>query len=290
MLAAVLALLSLILAGAACARGGWWWAGALGGALAALAASPSFFIVTKAASRLAMPPGLLWAAQLVALGVGLRLGARWVPWLAGFLVLYSVAGNVWLGSALLRALEAPFAAKATPTEPLDALWVLGGATTLGPNGEPRVGTAGDRVVTAARLYHTGRARLLLASGTSVAGIQQAERRDLGAETLAIWTELGVPGPAMQALDGPRNTLEEMQALQRWQAEHPHLRLGVLSSAWHLRRVMRHAERLGVRVVPVPADFRGERPAFGLVGLIPSSAGFDRVRVAAREWLGAAVGR
>jgi uncharacterized SAM-binding protein YcdF (DUF218 family) len=289
MLALCLTLAALTAALIVAPRPPIWWLLPVALGAGALLSTPSLFILQKVVSRLAMPPGLLWLALLVGLAVAFHhaAGYRWA--LLGFTVIYTLAGNVWIGSTLLHRLEAQV--QYAPLEvPLDALWVLGGGTSLRPDGSPQLGPAGDRVTSAARLYHQGKVKRLLASGTSVAGIQQAHARDLGAETATIWRELGVPAAAIQTVPGPRNTLEELAALSALVQTHRWARVGLLTSAWHLPRALRHAHRHQLVVIPVGSDFRGERPSFGVVGLIPSSPGFDRVRVALREQLGAAMGR
>lgn len=249
------------------------------------------FITGKAIGLVLMPAGLLWTLGIL---VGLRLLAkrrfRAAIGVFGVWALYSLTGNVWIGGALLNGLEAPYRADPVLAAPLDVLIVLGGGTHVRPDGEVQVAPAGDRIVRAARLYHAGRTRRLLASGTSVAGIHQARSRDLGAEARALWESMGVPREAIITLPGPRNTREEMRAAAAWLAHRPDWRVGLLTSAWHLRRTMRQAERAGLDAVPFASDFRGGEMIANIGGLVPSGHGFYRVRLAAWEYLGAAVGR
>lgn len=278
---------------AALSRPGWpraaWLVPILCGACAVALAGG--FVTAKAVGLLLMPAGLLWIAGF---GVTLRLLAlrrrRAALGSLALWLLYSLNGNLWLGGALLQRLEAPFRADPTLAAPLDVLIVLGGGTDLRPDGDVQVAPAGDRIVRAARLYHLGRARRLLASGTSVAGIHQANARDLGAEARALWIDLGVPPEAIVTLPGPRNTREEVRAAAQWLAGRGHRRVGLLTSAWHLRRALRLAHREGLDPLPFASDFRGGEMYANLAGLVPSGHGFYRVRLAAWEYLGAAVGR
>lgn len=247
------------------------------------------FVGQKAIARLAMPAGALWLLGYAGVLALLSAGhARAAVGAGGLWLLYSLAGNLWLGGVLLRHLEAPFTA--APTGHFDAALVLGGGTALRPDGAPQLGPAGDRLRVAARLFRAGQVDRLVTCGTSVAGIQQAEERDLAEETAALWAEWGVPEAAIVRVPGPRNTREEIAALRALVAEHGWQRVAVITSAWHLPRALALARAAGLDVVPVGADFRGEAPVAGVFGLIPSANGLYRVQTAAWELLGRATGR
>lgn len=263
-----------------------------GGLFIAALVADGGFVGEKAIARLIMPTGLLWLAGY--LGV-VRLaadGRRGAALVAGVLWLgFTAAGNLWVGGVLLRALEAPFRVDPVATEaPLDAVLLLGGGTAVRPDGEPQLGPAGDRVRVAARLQRQGRTRFLITSGTSVAGLQQAEARDLAQETRTLWLEMGVPAAAIITLPGPRNTREEIAALQALAVERGWRHVGLVTSAWHLPRALALGHAAGMTLVPFGADFRGEDPVAGFFGLIPSANGFYRVQTAAWEYLGRTLGR
>lgn len=298
MIAVLLAVCALACAclAAMFARPGWmralWCLPILLG-LGAAAVSGSF-ITKKAIGLACMPTGLLWIAGFVTLLV-LLAQARFGPagLVFGLWLLFSLAGNVWVGGALLNQLEAPYAVDPAFDPPLDVLVVLGGGTTLRPDGAVQAGPSGDRIMRAARLYHAGKVKRLLASGTSVGGITQATPRDLGDEARQLWVSLGVPTAAIITLPGPRNTAEEMQIVRDWLAtdplpDRPTPRVGVLTSAWHLRRTLMQARHVGLDAVPVASDFRGGRAVPNLMGLVPSGHGFYRTRLAVWEYLGGLV--
>ena len=192
------------------ARTGWaraLWCLPILLAMAAALVSGSF-IVKKAIALTCMPSGLLWMAGFAAV-IWLLAQSRYgaAAWVFGAWLLFSLAGNVWIGGALLNRLEAPFAADPAFDPPLDLLIVLGGGTTIRPDGDVQAGPSGDRIMRAARLFHAGKVKRLLASGTSVGGIDQIAPRDLGDEARRLWAELGVPSAAVITLPGPRNTAE-----------------------------------------------------------------------------------
>lgn len=257
------------------------------------------FIVKKTIGLACMPTGLLWITGFATLLWLLAHGRHGPAGLVfGLWLLFSLAGNIWVGGALLNQLEAPYAVDPSFEPPLDLLIVLGGGTTLRPDGEIQAGPSGDRIVRAARLFNAGKVRRLLASGTSVGGITQAKPRDLGDEARQIWVGLGVPDAAIITLPGPRNTAEEMAVARAWLTDQSLAdsaltegalpRVGVLTSAWHLRRTLMQARHAGLDMIPVASDFRGGRAVPNLMGLVPSGHGFYRTRLAVWEYLGGLV--
>jgi uncharacterized SAM-binding protein YcdF (DUF218 family) len=173
-------------------------------------------------------------------------------------------------------------------EPFDAVFVLGGGTDLDPWGRPILATAGDRVITAAELWHKGKARFLVAGGTGrdlVAGT-----RDLGQETRAIWLALGIPDTAIVVVDTPcLNTRQEIAAYRTLQDRRGWGRLALVSSASHLPRALRLASKAGLAFTPVGAEWLGRRHPFQIQRLVPQGEGFHWTSRALWEHLGGWLG-
>jgi uncharacterized SAM-binding protein YcdF (DUF218 family) len=256
----------------------------------AAAASPSLALDAKILGRLAMPAGLVFLALWLTTIVHAHQRAL-RPALASALTLlaYMAAGNVWLGASLVAPLEAPYV-HANPLDepPFDAVFVLGGGTSIDPQGRVYLTRAGDRLALGARLYHTGRTPLLVASGSSPPGTENP--RNAAAESALVWTQLGVDPDAILTLPGPTNTSEELRAYADLIRERGWTRVGLVSSAWHLPRVMRNAQRVGLDVTPLAADRRGIATWSGFESLVPTGSGFDLVHRAAWERVGVLVGR
>lgn len=251
----------------------------------------SLFDFVKALGVLAMPVGLLWA---ILLGVACLLLRR-RQWLAGALVLavwglYGAAGNFYVGSALMASLERAIPPVETGrVQPFDAVFVLGGGTELDPTGRPILENAGDRVLAAARLWHAGKARFLVASGSGEDAVTGP--RDLGQETRAIWLSLGIPDGAIVVVDGPcLNTRQEIAAYGKLQDRRQWKRMALVSSAAHLPRALRLASRAGLSFTPVGADWRGRRHAFQVQRLVPQGEGFLLTSRACWEYLGQWLGK
>lgn len=286
---------------------GLWWLGAppaaprrrrLGGAaltvgLLALTwlSLPHPAMLEKLATRLALPAGALWLAGYLVVAACLRSGHRRAAAaaLGGWLV-YTAGGSMWLGGALMAGLERGVPTVAAATGPLDALAVLGGGTERGPDGAAHLSASGDRLRVAAAAWHRRLAPVVVVGGTSIAGLDQRDARDLGAESRGLLADMGVPPAAVESLPGAHNTATEIAALAARAREAGWTRVGLVTSAWHMPRALRLARGAGLPAVPIGADFRGRLAPPNAVGLVPSGSGFYHTQIALKEHLAGLVGR
>lgn len=295
-LAAACALLGLILVADLRGQGRgrpWLWGLPILLGAASLLGSASGFVLSKWAGHMAMPTGLLWMAMLALAIWWLRRGVRRQGyWLVAVWLAYSVVGNNYVGASIMHWLEVDYydISSLTDEDPLDAVLVLGGGTNRTPWGEPQLGPTGDRLLRGARVYLRGQARTLITSGVSVAGLETGGERSLMKETRAIWRDLGIPDADILDLARAKNTKEEIAALADRMRAEGWTRVGLITSAWHLRRAMKQAARHGITLVPIPADIRGSLPPLQPRVLIPSGFGFRTNTRACWELLGALVGR
>lgn len=254
----------------------------------ALVSLPNFYIFEKLIGRLIMPTGILWTSLLLLIFWSIYRNNRKLQAIFGSLfVAYSLVGNLLLGGYLISLLERDFQVMVLDSEPFDAVLVLGGGAT-GSAEFAQVNDAGDRVVLGARMYHAKLTPLLLTSGSSIPGLGHFV--DVSVATTTIWTGLGVPESAIMRIPNPKNTREEIIALATLKEEHKWERVGLITSAWHMRRAMKLAERTGVDVHPLPADFRTRLAWDGILSIVPDAYGFMLVQRACWEFLGAATGR
>lgn len=270
----------------------WWWLIVilvLGAVVGAVLLLPERLILHKIIALLLMPAGLLWLASwIVFLFVRMPRAARMMLFCA--IILFTLAGNTWLGNILKWSLERPYVVHDPRSlEPFDAILVLGGGTGIGANERPQLSDSGDRVFLAAQLYLAQKTDILITSGQNITGNTDAAL-SLSAQTAALWTSIGIPPQGIMQLTEPRNTSEEMIAFQRLQREHGWQRIGLISSAWHLRRAMALAQKQGLHLIPLAADSRGGMPQWHAHELVPQGQGFLSVQRALWEYLGAAVGR
>lgn len=246
----------------------------------------------KTLGLLVMPAGLVWLLLMLACVLCLRRRqGRLALLLLVTVVFYGLAGNINVGAALMARLEAKVpAVDLAALEPFDAVCVLGGAIGgKDPRGRPQLTLAGDRIYLAARLWHEGKARLLVASG--VTGSERTWILNGGADTRSLWRGLGVPDSAILVVAEPCwVTRDEIAAYRRLQIRLGWKRTALLSSASHLPRALALAQKAGLEVTPVGADWRGYPPAFELQSLVPQMEGFMDVQRACWEFLGRFVGR
>jgi uncharacterized SAM-binding protein YcdF (DUF218 family) len=252
--------------------------------------SPGEFELRKFAGLCLMPAGLVWLGLLAfARVLAARAERPFAIAAAALWFLYTLAGNAWLGSAALERLQRGYGT----LDPFgqgsfDAVVVLGGGVDVSDDGEPTLTAAGGRAVLAARLYHTGRTRLLAATGPFVL-LADGTVTSAAAATATIWSQLGVPWDAIVPLEGPRTTTDEVLALKRATTDRSWKRVGLLTSPWHLRRAMGLCRRYGVEATPLPAD-AVRMPGPQLRWVVPQEIGFQRVQTACWELLGAIAGR
>ena len=254
--------------------------------LAAAWAAPAYDL-RKLLGSLVMPLGLVWlgllGAGLWSLGRKRRRGAALLLAACGFVWL---VGNPWFATGWVRWLEAPFRQRPSPpSEPLDAIVVLGGGSSLRPWGEPQLSPAGDRIATAARFHRRGWARHLVCTGS-------AHRSEARGElpSAALLRELGVPDTALVQIRQADSTSDEIRQLAGLVRERGWQRVGLVTSAWHMRRALGLAERESLALVPLPADFQGGTGPVAVQDVVPSAAAAWKLRLAAWEVVGMTVGR
>ena len=193
----------------------------------------------------------------------------------------------WLGNSVEQQYP-PASLAAMPRA--QAIVVLGGAVAppSGSNAEIDLGAAADRVWYAARLFHAGKAPLLLLSGGS------DPERDAFSEARAMalfLADLGVPGQAMLLEDRSRNTRENATFSAALLKTRGIERILLVTSALHMPRAVALFKAQGLQVVPAPTDFEANRaPPPGMLAWLPEALALDASARAIKEIVGRAVGR
>ena len=293
LLSVVVAIVSIrILYSLRTARCSTWWRVACVGPVLALAGTvallPPWSLLQRTIGLLVMPAGLLWCALIVVAWQSWRIPRlRWVA--LGALCLYTLAANTYVASALHSWLSADYRhTDPLSAGPFDAVFVLGGGSDLTPDGRPQLGRAGDRIAVGAALYHRGATRILVCSGQGHPGMTR--KRDLTEETTILWTHMGVPQEAIVRIPEPRNTGQEIVAYKKLIQERGWRRVGLISSARHLPRVMQQCRKHGLDVQPLPAQVQGAMIPLSLPHLVPRAGAFLSTNTAAWEIVGVLAGR
>jgi uncharacterized SAM-binding protein YcdF (DUF218 family) len=134
-----------------------------------------------------------------------------------------------------------------------AIVVLGGAIAPAQAGhnEPNLGAGVDRVWYAARLYHAGKAPLLLLSGGSDPTISMTSE----AEAMRLLLrDLGVPDTAMLLESRSRTTEENARFSGALLRQRGITTVLLVTSALHMKRAFRHWDAEGLQVQPAATDY------------------------------------
>lgn len=289
----------------------------------AVAVLVSVFVVGTAATEgvstsqrvltdLAMPIGVIWLLAFGAAVYQFRCGNRQ----AGY-SLATAFMAIWLlfsapfSNALIGLIEYPLAtispiADEAPDYP--AVIVLGGGAGRNYAGHTELGSAGERIAMAAKLWHSGKAERIICTGTEKPsptpifdrgdGLENSV--EFGADDPAevgrdLLVALGVPAERVFRCGG-QNTTVEMQHLA---AQLPTLGIdsadprpvGLITSAFHLPRAIRLAKTSGLEFVPIPAgSYAGGKNTRGIGVLVPTVGAGENVARVAKEVLARLIGR
>ena len=248
----------------------------------------------KIATALAQPCGVLWYVFLCTAIICLRHAERKTAMLTTFgFVMYTAMGNGFVSETLTRTLESDYYA-VNPLEeaPFDVVIVLGGGASVSANGRIQGNSSGDRLILTAQLYHAGLAPQIICTGARIASMDSIVI-PVSERSADVLIKLGVPESAILKIGG-ETTSAEMKAIKK-QFGDRQPRVGLVTSAWHLPRAMKLANRNGLKSTPLPADFQSSPGPDRTVGekinmCIPQAGAFQAIAQMAKEYMGMAVGR
>ena len=169
---------------------------------------------------------------------------------------------LWLSSlpvtadALCSSIESRYApVSLQDVEPCDAIIVLGGVLgqALPPRIEPDLGEAADRILTAARLFHAGKAPYIIVAAGNLpwASVVRPEA-ELIQDLLVEW---GVPESAVILDTQSRNSYENVVNTLKILNRRGFSRVLLVTSAMHIPRVMAVFAKVGIDARPVPTDYQ-----------------------------------
>jgi len=167
----------------------------------------------------------------------------------------------------------------------DAIVILGGGMCSNTNVliYTEMSAGADRVWHAARLYRAGKAPLVIASGI--------DEKD---STLPLLLDFGVPADAIAVENDSRNTEENAKftedLLHEKLGRKAHIKVLLVTSAWHMRRAEMMFERYApsLEIIPAPCDWEATNETVKPLEskhFIPSTGALDRNNAFFKEWLG-----
>jgi len=224
----------------------------------------------------------LWLASLRRLRLAWSLGALALIWL--WVWSMPVASH-----ALRGALEAQYPAVPMQSLPrAQAIVVLGGsvrpAKAVGQ--APDLSAAADRAWHAARLFHAGKAPLLVLSGGSDPQVSATSEAMAMRVFLA---DLGVPVNAMLLEELSRNTRQNARFTAEILRPRGVTHIVLVTSALHMHRAVTLFEAQGFTVTPAATDHEA-RQRFSAEDWLPDTGALDGSARALKEIVGRMVGR
>lgn len=262
----------------------------------------------RAATDLAMPVGATWLLLFAGAIASWMRGNRLVS--MGFVVAWMGVGlafNSPTAGYFKQSLSYPVSSDPADSleSPLDAVVLLGGYARINRLGVPELGGDGQRLLLAAQLWHSGKTKTLIVTGTG--HLDVGDPADIGHDLLV---SVGVPDDVIFKVPG-ENTAAEMGYLKAyfeappasWSEKisfqapsdsgfdtHQHS-VGLVTSAIHMPRALRLAKTQDLQFTPIACRFDGAKPA-GLNprALIPSASAGWTFAEALKEWLAGLVGR
>ncbi|MEE4304976.1 MAG: YdcF family protein [Wenzhouxiangella sp.] len=246
------------------------------------------FEVVKTISLFVYPLGIATLALLIALAFWLADRRRWgLGFFAfGFALLWISAMPV-LGNWAMLQLEAQWPKRSVAQMPTaDAVVVLGGAFGSG-NGQfvyPDASGSVDRYWHAARLFHAGKAPLIVLSGGRMPHLTDGPTEAQAGR--GFLTDLGVPESAIALDNRALTTYENARNIAAIVDERGLESLLVVTSASHMRRSLDTLSRVDARLVPAATDFSAvENMPFRFRNYLPSVSGLAMTTRAWHEIVG-----
>ena len=242
-------------------------------------------------------PQLFYPLGLVSILLGIICFWAWkqrswiqLPAALGLITIL-VSGNMWVSQALMRSLEWQNLPPSVMPK-AEAIVVLGGSTSSAnyPRPMPEINDAGDRVLYGAKLYRDGNAPLIILSGGRIDWLSQGKPEVV--DTAILMEMMGVPSSAIIGEPYSLNTYENGVNVKKILNEKGIKQILLVTSAFHMPRARLIFEKLGMNVIPAPADFSVTQEKVKdfnlgtiLIYLLPDAVYLNKTTIALKEYLG-----
>lgn len=244
--------------------------------------------LSSVALALISPLGSALALGGIALMLAQR-GIKRAAWVAGIAALVwlwvwsTPLASVWLLGSI-EGRYPPLAMQAVPSA--QAIVVLGGALSPpGPGRQyPDLSGGSDRVWHAARLFHAGKAPLVVMSGGGDPALSQMSEAQAMRDFIQ---DLGVPVAAVVLEPDSRNTRENARFTAMLLRQRQINQVLLVTSALHMRRALAHFRAEGLTVIPLATDHT-PLDASGGLDLLPDAGALEGSGRAFKELIGQAI--
>lgn len=209
-----------------------------------------------------------WILGLVVLAVIVKKGRTKILLLSGALLLALVFTNGWLQVQAIRAWSKPYCVAPDTSTVYDLAVVLGGSTGYSIEWkEVDYNKSADRMTEAIRLYRLGRIKKILLSGESAINI--IDGVTYAPYFLKYMEQMGVNPQDILLEQKARTTRENIALIGQLVNHKNNSPILVISSGWHLRRVMKGFKESGLNIVPYGVDVPSPEPVKHWYQLLPS---------------------
>jgi len=203
--------------------------------------------------------------------------------LIGIVVIFYLFSTNYVGDLLITSLEGQNKMPAQISG--DVIILLGGGATLDTpdlQGKGHLsGSAANRLLTAVRLQKRLAVPIIFTGGKVY---QDSGNEALIAQRMLL--DLGVPKEQIILETASRNTTENAQNTKTILLKNHFQKPILVTSAFHLPRSVLNFAKVGVRALPVPADYQSSvHLAIYLNKFTPSANGLMNSSIALREYLG-----
>ena len=245
------------------------------------------FYLGKLAGYFAGPLGLAVILAIVAIFLWRRTRVARILLITGVAILRLFSSRI-VSQALLLNLESQitgFTVENAPPQPV--IIVLGGflrsPSATRPRGE--LTEAGDRLITALRLFRAGKAPLILISGGDVPGLGTSAQTEAEAARVLL-LDFGVPDNAILVEKQSKSTAENAAFSRDMLAPRGIKRALLVTSAAHMPRAVGVFRKVGIDVSPVPADFLTGWPQPDWpFQILPDPSALNDSQIALHEYVG-----
>jgi len=249
-------------------------------------------LARRSATDLVMPTGLIWLASFSSAIFFAFRGERFASFVFGVgFVFIGITANTYVASKFIQFVEWPEEQPtATKEKPYRSVIVLGGGGRITPLHTAELHRDGERLFSAAQLWHAGLVRSIICTGSTPRSVGHPQ--DISAQLLE---SVGVPSEVIYKVSG-ETTIEEMEVLKQFLEDPPadfpdSGEIALITSASHMRRAMRLASVKKLDFHPLPSGYRSTFfSGWSPHRMIPNAEAADDFGSAFRERLAGLVGR
>ena len=241
------------------------------------------YLLSKLLPLFVYPLGLTILLSMLGIVMVLRnhRSAAALSILLGITILWISSTNVFSGF-VLHSLEKDYPPVAVDQLPVtDAIVILGGYTDAADSGGViELGDAVDRLFHGMRLYHAGKAPIVMLVGGAARG--HLPEAQVMANLLA---EFNISRDVMLLEDKSRNTRENALNTVAIMQDQGIKKILLSTSAYHMHRAQAVFEKLGIEVVPAATDYQVLEPDPSILDWLPNAEALMMTTLGIKEYLG-----